>query len=192
MSLWFASWTLSCFLFQTEILLLSPYRADMASSSGFEGKWLAAGGRQPAAWPQLAMATPGPDLGRLQPAAAGARALLACNGGHLLESTGRVSRWARGRRRWVHGLQRRARGKRLASTLWAGRQRHAAAALSNGGARSGAWRPRRHFIEHVARVGVGKVGGDFGLLPGRFGPWAKKEVCSRRPALQLWLRVLSH
>ena len=38
---------------------------------------------------------------------------------------------------------------------------------SNGGARSGAWRPRRHFIEHVARVGVGKVGGDFGLVPGR-------------------------
>jgi len=38
---------------------------------------------------------------------------------------------------------------------------------SNGGARSGAWRPRRHFIEHVARIGVGKVGGDFGLVPGR-------------------------
>jgi len=38
---------------------------------------------------------------------------------------------------------------------------------SNGGTRSGAWRPRRHFIEHVARVGVGKVGGDFGLVPGR-------------------------
>jgi len=37
----------------------------------------------------------------------------------------------------------------------------------NGGARSGAWRPRRHFIEHVARVGVGKVGGYFGLVPGR-------------------------
>ena len=38
---------------------------------------------------------------------------------------------------------------------------------SNGGARSGAWRPRRHFIEQVARVRVGNVGGDFGLVPGR-------------------------
>ena len=64
---------------------------------------------------------------------------------------------ARGRR-WVRGLQRRAREKRLASTLRAGRQRHAAAALSNGGARSGAWRTRRHFVEHVAGSEVGKVG----------------------------------
>ena len=62
---------------------------------------------------------------------------------------------------------KKARGKHLASTMRAERQRHAAAALSNGGARSGAWWPRRHFVEHVARVGVGKVGGDFGLVPCR-------------------------
>jgi len=36
--------------------------------------------RQPAAWPRLAMATPGPGLGRLQPAAVGARALLVGHG----------------------------------------------------------------------------------------------------------------
>ena len=40
------------------------------------GRW------QPAAWPRLAMATPGPGIGRLQPAAAaaGARALLVGHG----------------------------------------------------------------------------------------------------------------
>ena len=32
---------------------------------------------------------------------------------------------------------------------------------------TGAWRPRMQFVEHVACVGVGKVGGDFGLVLGR-------------------------
>jgi len=55
----------------------------------------------------------------------------------------------------------------------------------NGGARFGAWQPRRHFIEHVARVGVGKVGDDFGLVAGRIWRWPKNEVCSSHRALQL-------
>ena len=50
--------------------------------AGIESCWRAAGGSREAAWPRLAMATPGPGLGRLQPAAAGARALLEVHGGH--------------------------------------------------------------------------------------------------------------
>jgi hypothetical protein len=34
---------------------------------------------------------------------------------------------------------------------WRG-QRHAAAALNNGGGVANAWRTRRHFIEHVAGI----------------------------------------
>jgi hypothetical protein len=76
MSLGFASGTLGCFLFQTEILLRTTERRDMGELRDLrEGEWPAAAGRQPAAWPRLAMAMPGPGLGRLQPAAAaGARA----------------------------------------------------------------------------------------------------------------------
>ena len=83
MSLGFASGTLGCFLFQTEILLRTTERRDMGELRDLrEGEWPAAAGRQPAAWPRLAMATPGPGLGRLQPTAAGARALLVGHGGH--------------------------------------------------------------------------------------------------------------
>jgi len=49
------------------------------------------------------MVTPGPGLGRLQPTAAGARALLVGHGGHgdhLAELTGIARRRARGRRMW--------------------------------------------------------------------------------------------
>ena len=48
--------------------------------AGIGSCWRAAGGSREAAWPRLAMATPGPGLGRLQPAAAGARALLVGHG----------------------------------------------------------------------------------------------------------------
>ena len=60
------------------------------------------------------------------------------------------------------------------------------------GASSGAWRPRRQNVEHVASVGEGKVGSRFGPLPGRNRPWAKNEVCSPRTTLHFSLRDSSH
>ena len=47
----------------------------------------------------------------------------------------------------------------------------------HGGARSHAWRMHGHFVEHVVGDGVGKVGADFGLATGRFGPWTLNEIC---------------
>ena len=49
-------------------------------------------------------------------------------------------------------------------------------ALSNGGGATGAWRTHRHFLGQVASDGQGKVGADFGLAMGCFGPWAKSKV----------------
>jgi hypothetical protein len=45
------------------------------------------------------------------------------------------------------------------------------------GARSGAWRPRRQSVEHLASDEVGKVGADFGPTKDRIGLWALSEVC---------------
>ena len=53
-------------------------------------------------------------------------------------------------------------------------------------------RPLKYFVEHVARVGVSKVGGNFGLVPGRIWRWAKNEVCSPYRALQLLIRDHGH
>jgi len=86
MSLGFVSGTLSCFIFQQGVPAFFFLRTeddmadDMAGDSAGERPVVA--GSQPAAWPRLAMATPGPGLGlgRLQPAAAGARALLVVHG----------------------------------------------------------------------------------------------------------------
>ena len=46
-------------------------------------------------------------------------------------------------------------------------------------------RPLKHFVKQVAGMKVAKVGRRFEPLLGRNGPWAKKEVCSPRRALQL-------
>jgi len=51
-------------------------------TNSFWGQVASRSRRQPATWPRLAMATPGPSIGRLQPAAAGAQALLEVDGGH--------------------------------------------------------------------------------------------------------------
>ena len=66
----------------------------------------------------------------------------------------------------VEGMWRRVNEGVKSPSGCPNRQMEQQQRCSNGGARSGAWRPRRHFIEHVARVGVGKVGGDFGLVSG--------------------------
>ena len=138
---WLRIWNPELFLILTRGLCLLPSygsRRHGRCSSGF-----AIHRERPAAWPRLAMATPGPGLGRLQPAAAGARVpALPCRWRALEEGRGREGE--PGRRRWVRGLQRRARGKRLASTLRAGRRRHAAAALSN----------VERALVHGGRVGI--------------------------------------
>jgi hypothetical protein len=56
---------------------------------------------------------------------------------------------------------------------------------SNGGVRTRAWSPRRHYPEHVVCVEVAGMGRKFGPLPGRIQTWAKNEVCSTADALQL-------
>jgi hypothetical protein len=55
-----------------------------------------------------------------------------------------------------------------------------------------AWLPHKHFVEHVAGNKVAMVGRWFGRLLGRFGSWAKNEVCFARAALQLSLMKLGH
>jgi len=56
-------------------------------------------------------------------------------------------------------------GVPLASTRKsAGALVHAAAKLGNGGARSGAWPPRSHFIEYVACVAVPDLESVFGIF----------------------------
>jgi hypothetical protein len=47
---------------------------------------------------------------------------------------------------------------------------------SHGGARSGAWRPRDHFDEHLASIGGAEVGADFRPPTGRIGPRTKNDV----------------
>jgi hypothetical protein len=48
---------------------------------------------------------------------------------------------------------------------------------SNGGAWSGAWRPRRHNVEHVVCSEVVGVACDFRPLLYGIGSWAQNEVC---------------
>jgi len=52
--------------------------------------------------------------------------------------------------------------------------------------------PLGHSIEQVSCDGLGAVGCDFGPATSQIRPWAKNEVCSTRPSLQLYLRVQSH
>jgi len=69
---------------------------------------------------------------------------------------------------------------------------HAARKLSHGGHVHGHASPFGQILEHVAGVGVGKVGSRFGPLPGRIRPWAKNKVCSPQHALHFSLRHSSH
>ena len=87
----------------------------------------------------------------------------------MADSGTRARREARERMREL-GVHNR----RVGSALWLHRPQEGSRGSSNGG--GGAVHgghaqdtrfPLTHFAEHVARVGVGKVGGDFGLLPGR-------------------------
>ena len=57
-----------------------------------------------------------------------------------------------------------ASGAQLWRNRDAGARMHAAAKLGNGGARSGAWPPRSHFIEYVARVAVPDLESVFGIF----------------------------
>jgi hypothetical protein len=63
---------------------------------------------------------------------------------------------------------------------------------NNGGSAAGAWRTRRHSIEHVSCSDMGKVGRQFGLALGRIRPRTKNKVFSPQPALQLSLRPFCH
>ena len=60
---------------------------------------------------------------------------------------------------------------------------------SNGGGVASAWRTRQHFLGHVVSDGRGKVGVDFGLATGQFGPRAQMQSCSSSDTLQLLFRV---
>jgi len=44
--------------------------------------------------------------------------------------------------------------------------------------------PLTHFAEQLAGDVVASVGRVFGLLPGRYGHWAKNKNCSTQPTLQ--------
>ena len=55
-----------------------------------------------------------------------------------------------------------------ASAWWGTQLRH-------GGHVSYTHRLLGHFPEHVAGNGVASVGGNFGLVMGRIGPWAQKQ-----------------
>jgi hypothetical protein len=103
---------------------------------------------------------------------------------------------ARERRRAREGVKR---GKERA--CWCPSS-SAAGRVAEGGTRDsggGAWRPRSqhaspfgHFPEHVAGVGEGDVGSQFGPLPGRISPWAKNEVYSPQPTLRFSFKVPEH
>ena len=65
------------------------------------------------------------------------------------------------------------------------KQRRRGCALGHGSHVLTTRRPLKRFVEHVACVGVAKVGGNFGPLPSKIRRWATKDVCSPPDALQL-------
>jgi hypothetical protein len=54
---------------------------------------------------------------------------------------------------------------------------HTVAAHCLGGVNSSAWRARRHMVGHLAGVTVTMLGGRFGPVRVRTGPWALNKVC---------------
>ena len=52
--------------------------------------------------------------------------------------------------------------------------------------------PLTHFAEQLAGDGVASVGRVFGLLPGRYGHWAKNKNCSTRHTLQFSFKGHGH
>ena len=114
-------------------------------------------------------------------------ALLLSNGGHghgeELDKQGRGEREMTPERVESERLGMGSIWCGLASTL--DEQGRMAVELCYGGGAQLAWRTRRHFVEHVACNEVAGVGGNFVPFSGRIGPWAKNEVCSTRPSLQL-------
>jgi len=153
----------------------------------------AAGGsrRHPAAWPRLAMATPSPDLGRLKPVAAGARALaLPCRWRALEGGRGREGepggggdgcvdcKEEQGEASGVHIVSREVEARGSSTQQWW----------------SALWCMAATQAFHRTRgARRSRQGGRrFSACSGRILRWAKNKVCSPRCALQLWLRVLSH
>ena len=58
--------------------------------------------------------------------------------------------------------------------------------VGHGGACSGAWQPCRQNVEHVASVGVGKVGAELGQI------WTDLDHRSKTKFVHLGLLYISH
>jgi hypothetical protein len=195
LSLGFASGTLGCFLFQHEVLPLLSFRTEtrvsISTGGGTSSKWVEEGQGRPRSSRAIrcygwTRGTAGSDRWRsamelrfLSMADRGREQEYGSLEGHR-EPDGVEGRWRR-----VNEEVGSASGCPNATWSTSRGAAMVGRALVHGIHVLATRRPLRLFDEQVAGIKVSKVGRQFGPLPGQIWTWAKNEVCSPRPALQL-------